>query len=521
MRRSIAFAALVFVAIPMPAFQESEAAKPARLTPKEKAAELLQAVTDMAPGAQPEVAATALTRVAENMNALDRKKALECLGQAFAAASGIPPADDARREQVQVLVVASAAQVSLPEAVAMLKQVQAPPGEYDPRQDALDTLVERMLGEKNFGDAIELVNAVGATGQYPYSAAGKIFEKLPKDDPRRDAVFGMALATYRLRPAEAFSKFLSEHWKDLQRAAAEAAVSAVVSHILSYPGDEALVESVSAANGALTLHTRQEVELFDILHLLREFDPKRADQILETHPELKAAIARFPDGRDSMGFIMNWTRGSDAGSAPANAAGQAQAASVLDQLMKLGENDKGEETPEAKRATWLKAFYLVKTISDADSRAQFYAMALDDDVKDDPTLMKLVVSEILATAKDVKDPVARAELWSNLGAAAHAKHDDKLATEAFDKALDSAGEIYKRDSNPDEPNMGLRDEWPSTNAYRKVTIGVTKAFGVDAGWILTRISDPDIAVYARIEMAQALLERPHENWRLSTEYTKK
>jgi hypothetical protein len=403
----------------------------------------------------------------------------------------------------------------------MLKQVLAVPGDYDPRQEALDRLVEKLLEAKQFGDAFELVNAVGATGQFPYSASGKILEQLPKGDPRRDAVFGMALSTYRLRPAEPFSTFVQRHWQELPRVAAEAAVSAIVSQILTYKSDDVLIESIAASNGSITLRTRQDVELFDILHLLREFDPKRADEIEDSHPELKAALARFPSGRDSMGSIMNETRGSDLNAASQNSGNLAQAASVIDDILKLGDGETAGDSPEKKRKIWLKAVDLVKTISDSDTRAQLYSMGLDDDAKDDPEVFKALTSEVYSTAKDIKDPLNRADLWSGLGAAAHLTKDDKLAAEAFDKALDGAADTYRRDTNPDEPNIALRDQWPSTNAYRKVVIGVTRAFGVDAGWILTRISDPSIAVYARIEMAQALLERPHQNWVIATTYAGK
>ena len=58
----------------LPAFAQDKPAKP---SPKEKAAELLQTAFDMAPGAQPEVGATALMRIGDNYQGLDDKKAPE------------------------------------------------------------------------------------------------------------------------------------------------------------------------------------------------------------------------------------------------------------------------------------------------------------------------------------------------------------------------------------------------------------------------------------------------------------
>ena len=97
-------------------------------------------------------------------------------------------------------------------------------------------------------------------------------------------------------------------------------------------------------------------------------------------------------------------------------------------------------------------------------------------------------------------------------AAAHNIKDDKLAREALDYAFDDAAELYKLDIDADEPNPGPRDQWPSANAYRRIMISGAKIFGVDSTTLLNRISDPDMALFSRVELAQALLERPHGMW---------
>ena len=113
-----------------------------------------------------------------------------------------------------------------------------------------------------------------------------------------------------------------------------------------------------------------------------------------------------------------------------------------------------------------------------------------------------------------------AQAWAHIAEAAHAVKNDKLAREALDHAFDDAEELYKLDTDADEPNPAPRDEWPSTNAYRHIVISGVKVFGVGADTLLTRIADRDLAVFARVEIAQALLERPHESWMTSSRKTK-
>jgi len=156
----------------LPAFAQNKPAKP---TPNEKAGELLQAAFDMAPGAQPEVGATALMRIGENYEGLDAKKAREAMQRAFAVSLGIPPSDDAKSQRVQVLVVSAAAQINLEDAIEMIKQVEPVASRYDIRQEPVNRIVTRLIEEKKFDEAIDFVNSVGVIGQYPYAAVEAIF----------------------------------------------------------------------------------------------------------------------------------------------------------------------------------------------------------------------------------------------------------------------------------------------------------------------------------------------------------
>jgi len=498
--------------------------KPAKPTPKEKAAELLQAAFDMAPGVQPEVGATALMRIAENYQGLDDKKAREAMQRAFAVSLGIPPSDDAKRIRVQILVVSAAAKVNVKDAMEMIRQTEplAYVPIYDPRQRPIDDIVGRLIEEKKFDEAIDFVSSVGVVGQYPYAAAGTIFEKLPKQDLRRSQVFGTAFSVYALRPASPFTDFIVKHWKELPKSSAEAAVEAIVSYALSFKSDEYLLETIGSSKGTLTLRTRTDVELFNIMHLLRSFDKKRAEEILASDPELKAALDRFPDGRASMGQILSINISEDSTpesiqSAMKDSEAGTQLASVMEQVGKLFQFNLPDDEAEKN---FMKMLELIKTLPDPGQRAEQLS-SIASAVTDEPAIAKSILTDCMEIMKDIKDPDATVEPWNNIADVAHEIKDDKLTGEAIDHALDNAAALLRRDTDPDKPNIGLRDQWPSVNAYRKAAISAVKSFGVDAQWVLTRIEDPDMGLYARVEMAQALLERPHTNWARSYSPQKK
>jgi hypothetical protein len=481
-------------------------------TPREKARELLDATLDSAPGAQPEVAALARLRIGENDDVFDHKKSLEAVNSTFAAALGIPPEKTGRRENAQGMIARATVPLSLPDAVSMLKRIQAgnSADDEDPHYEAVEAAVTRLIEKKQIDEAIGLINSVGATGKYPFKAASLLFAALPPDDVRRPAIFACALSAYTLRPSADFGEFLVKHWKEIPKTTAEAAVGQMVTTILNGK-DEGLNESLSAAKGSLTLHGRQNVELFDLMHVVRSIDPKRADGLPDRRPELKVALARFPNGRESMGQAANWSRsGGDPG--PPDERG-AELVRVFAELEKLS-----EDATKAGHIT--KIADLAKPIRNPSARLEFRTAVIGL-ASDEPEIAKSLLSRCIELLKDVKDPPHRAESWSAVALAAHQIMDDKLAREAPDHAFDDAEEIYKPDMDADDPNPGPRDVWPFTNACHRIMISGAKIFGIDSSTLLNRITDPDMPVFARVELAQALLDRPRDIWNNYSQKTKK
>ena len=506
MMRGVAL--LMMAALPSLAFQ----AKPVKPTPHQKARELLDGVVETAAGAQPEVAAAALLYAGQAYDVFDGKKALEYLRQAFASTRAIPPGTDTRRAELQSRIAAATVPFSLPDAAEMLKQIQvAPDGDNgDPRRTALTAVVARLLGKAQFDDAIELINSVGVTGPYPFAAARQVFEKLPADDGRRLSIFAYAMSAYALRPGAGFSEFLARHWNSLPRSMVQTALGSVIENIMREKDNPDEFQSVtfSSEKGSGSLHGRQDAALFDLMHVVRELDPKRADEILEQRKELGALLQKFPEGTLAMGDNLN-TRGTS-GSGRGDPAMQRQMA-----LEGLSNTIAERAMAAVGKKDLVRAVDLARTIPVIEQRVEILTRIASAAGAQDPAWARAVVSECMDGIKDVKSAQARAGSWNNIAEAAHRAGDDKLAWEALDHSLADSAELYKADADCDSPNEALRDEWPSTNAYRRAVITATKLMGVDAEPLLAQISDRDLGLFARVEMAQALLERPHGSWSTS------
>ncbi|MCZ6490740.1 MAG: hypothetical protein O7A06_09440, partial [Acidobacteria bacterium] len=108
---------------------------------------------------------------------------------------------------------------------------------------------------------------------------------------------------------------------------------------------------------------------------------------------------------------------------------------------------------------------------------------------------------------DLENPSDKIETWDVLIETAHRMGDEPRAWEFARFAMADATELYRSDTHKERPNRALREFWPSTQGFRRIIYRCTKLFSVEAEPLLAKISDPDLALLARIEMVQALLGR--------------
>lgn len=479
-----------------------------------KAREILEGAVLTAPGTKPEVASVAMMRIGTDYAEFNNIKAIAFLKTSFDLSLGIPPGEGLNQQRVQSMIAGAMAPLSLKDSLEMLRRIHGTTDTYDPRLPAILKAVNFLLGKKQLDEAIELINSLGATGQYPFDAAKAVFEKLPKGDFRRNMVFGNAMTAYTARPALEFGEFLAEHWNEIPARTAEAALRSVVDTVMAMK-DDGLTESLGGEKGALVLGNRQEVELFDLMHLLLKMDPKKAEEILAQKPNLRAAVAQFPAGRASVGKYTNRIRGyrNTASEAVASAAA-AQAVEQIEKVIDIV----GDKVTDAEVE---KILSLAKGIPAVEARAELLASLAQATEADQPEIAKMVLKKSLELLADSKDPAAGLDALKEIARLAHGLHDDEAAWSAIWRMCDAALAIYKLDSGSETPNEGLMDHWPSTNALRRAVLAAADLFGAAADQIPLRVPDPGLALLVRLELAHKLLGRPHEEWITSERTPKK
>jgi hypothetical protein len=508
------FVATVLMALAAGAAQNDPAKPP---DPKKRARELLDGAAEMAGGVKPEVGVPALMHVGDNYQSFDQKKALDFLKQAFTASAAVPPeTESAYQRSTQSEIIRLTAGLDIPQAVAMLKQMPPPKtDQYDTRILAGGRVVAAMVQKEQMDAAIELIEYMGSVGTNIFWGASNVFGKLAPDDPRRPRVWGWAMSAYTAKPDAGFSDMLGRYWKELARSTAETSMRTVLNGILDqksdFMGAQYTPLAIVTSKGAVTLPSRQDRDLFEIMHMVKEIDPRRAEDILATRPQLKSALERFPMGTRSMSketesiySFSGSSKSKDGGaqmaaSINATALTQTRASAVLAALQK---------DPD-------KAFALLPGVPDQGKQAELLGTIARTVAETDPAKGRSVLTKCLTLLDGIKRPADRIAPFDAMAEAAARIKDDKLVWLAIDRMLADAASLYKVDTNADRPNRAWRDRWPSTMAYRRAVRRAATAFGLDAEPLLLKITDPEMQLFARIELASALLGRPRSDWRTS------
>jgi hypothetical protein len=345
-----------------------------------------------------------------------------------------------------------------------------------------------------------------------------IIRKLPEGDPQRAALFSAALSAYTVKPDRSFHDMLMRYRKELPPGMAQAAVQRIVSTILDRKDedDNYQPQTYASAKGTVAFTSRQDSELFDVMPLVREIDPKRYEELVANRVELRSALQLFPGGGPSVADdrgITVYTVSSGPTKAK-DAAAEKRAIDATNERMKLLAliESRGTGAIQAAAKDPDKALDMVAGIPSPPKQAEVLGRIAQSVAESDPAKARRVLSKCLSLLDDIQYPADRVVPLDTVAEAAGAIKDDKLAQLAIDRLLADAADLYKEDSDTDRPNRAWREYWPSTQAYRRAIIRATKLMGVDAEPVLVKITDTDVNVLARITMAQALLGRPQENF---------
>jgi hypothetical protein len=482
------------------ALPDSASEKP---DPKKRAKELLDSAAQMVSSVQPQVQVAALMHIAQSYRVLDRARSLELLRKAFqdTAALGAAGGRDWRSE-LQAQIANQATELDLSAGIEMLQQIVPASDAHDPRGPVIERAVGIMLQRDQFDSALELIESAGSTGAYPYSAVGMVMSRLAPDDPRRAAAFRAALSAFLNHPSGGFGQLVARHWREAPEYLAKSGIESLVNWILESKDESFMTKSLATSRGAVTLKTRQAADLFDVMSALRAMDPARADDILSQFPDLRAALAYFPEGTQSMvGSDGRLTTSTNTGAEISSESQARQQMTAIAASRASAALAQLSENPQ-------KALDAARSIPLPEKQAEALSVIAQSVSGKDPEVARSILSQCVSLLDTIQDPALRAPIWTIVAQASHRAKDEQGAWTALSRGMADASALYQLDSDSDRPNAALREYWPSTQYFRLTVATATELFGADAESLLEKIADPELALLARIEIARVLLGEP-------------
>jgi hypothetical protein len=291
------------------------------------------------------------------------------------------------------------------------------------------------------------------------------------------------------------------------------ALSRILSNVLSGKNDKPYEPmTLSSSKGTATFTSREDVDLFDVMPLVREIDPKRYDDLLSSHAELRSALQIFPGGAASVADDRGISMYTVSGGKTSDPAAQKREMEAMNSRMQIQAliNSRAQAALIAAPKDPDKALDLVAEIPSPPRQAEVLAVIARGVGGNDAVKGRRILARCIGMLDDLKYPDDRVTVWDIVAEVAGIVKDDEIAQRAIEKLLADAAELYKEDTDKDRPNRRGRETWPSTQAYRHALIRAAKLMQVDAETLLPKVTDPDMNVLARVTLAQALLERPFD-----------
>ncbi len=482
----------------------------------ERGRKLLETAEAEAGGLQGGMRAYACLQLARAYVSSDKAKALELLESGMNAASAIDDdRSDARGRMQQELL-----QVMVPLAPQRAEELlaQMDPGDREP---VLNALLKEYQKNNEWDHAIQLVYRIGQEKEIPYGAAAEIMKALP---PERDGdllqLFTASFASYRdhehknMRVGGGdFPDMVVQFWSKLPANQVRDAIH----EVLKQSEDMKANISMSGDKGSASFASYHDYCLFQLLPVLKQVDPEEAKELLQKNDQMQRMLAQYPEGTESLMPRTPPAPPSESGGA--KEAGKAPQPSGMSFM--VGAGDRGPNAMGAEmalRTQQLKnitkeledghpnnALAQASAVTDLGTRAILYQTIARATVKKNPSVARDALSKLVELSEQLRD-FQQLQALRTAGELYLQMNETDQAKKAVEHGFKLADNLFKTDTNADDPNKALKAYWPSAEAYRSFTRLAGQISPPYALTMLAEIGDPEMKVLAETSLAQGWLD---------------
>ncbi len=478
-------------------------AKP-KLTEQQKRGQtLLEGAEASAGGFETTSRIVAYIQIARIYQTSDKKKAVDLLQQAYDSLQTLQldspnkNLNQTVKERLQEQVLNQFVSLA-PERVDGLIDQMDPPM----RIAALKFLLPYYEKKKNVDRPIAVLLQLAVEAEMPYDIVNDVMDKLGAAHPDQiRQLFLASLTSYQnhehmdLSPSTDFASLIAKAFGKVPNESVETAIDEVLSQ--SKKADEKNSDisiSLGFEKGAVQFKSSYDMQLFAILPTLEQVDPEEAKRLLKESEDVNTFAAKYPNGMNSLS--KNGRPESTGVRIGGGGGGDTPPAQVLeeqkmDALMKDAGDHPNDALANAARFSPAMAVMAYMEIARANTKknSTVAGIALG---KAQELLPKIPLREQMPVVTDM------AGLYEELG-------DKENAQKTIELGTKTAAELFKQETDADDPNLAPKAYWVSTNAWRNL---VDASYKLDLGEAMTLLKeapDDEVRAFAQISLAQRLL----------------
>jgi len=349
-----------------------------------------------------------------------------------------------------------------------------------------------------------LSSEISQGAEYPYDRAVAVMKALPEDDQAdRDRIFAQALSIFRERHKRAtagmedLGTIIVRFWRDLSPGLVLEAVNDLL--------DSALQENVADSHLEITVNSRSSAQsfgslyqyrLFQLLPVLHALDPSAAEKLMRENQQLGT-----PQKSDNGPMLSMTLRRKDGPAAENSAAVQ----DFRDIQLRLRAEDILAGVKQSPSLSLERALSLGDSIDQGRSiKADVLTGIARATAKDHPEIAASALEELNNVTENYP-LIVRSRYLAESGYLYWRMKQIDRVRDVVGKGMKLVKDLYKADTNSDDPNRALKSAWPSTVVSRAF-VGLASRVSLKfAEETVKEVPDPDLQVFDRIEIASTAL----------------
>ncbi len=492
------------------------AAKPKLTEQQKRGQSLLESAEGTAGGFEAPSRIVAYTQIARVYQTKNKKKAVDLLQQAYETLRTLQ-LDSANKGlnmqlkyQLQQQVLNQFASLA-PEKVDGLMDQMEP----TMRKDALQVLLPYYEKNKNLDRPVAVLMQLGVEAEMPYGIVNDLIEKLGSAHPDQiRELFLASLTSYQnhehleVSPSTDFANLIAKAYGKAPNESVENAIDELLSQAKKADEKNSNVSiSMGFDKGAVEFKSVYDTQLFAVLPTLEQVDPEKAKRLLKENEDVNTFASKYPNGMNS---LSKNGRPNSIGIQTGHGAGPGGGGpNMLEEQRMNGiiadANDHPNDALANAAGLSPRAWrFLPIWGSHEQIRRRTLRRWASRWRKAQELLPKIPLLEQMPTITEM------ASLYERLG-------DKESAEKVIELGTKTAAEVFKQESDADDPNLAPKAYWVSTNAWRNL---VDASYKFDPGQALTLLKEApedEMRVFAQIALAKRMMgsTAPAMDWSMT------